>query len=52
MSYQQENLPSNVLKAVARELHSLIREDIHGIRVQYDDSNLTEITAIVEGPGK
>lgn len=50
MSYQQENLPSNVLKAVARELHSLIREDIHGIRVQYDDSNLTEITAIVEGP--
>ena len=52
MSYQQENLPSNVLKAVARELHSLIREDIHGIRVQYDDSNLTEITAIVEGPGE
>merc|ERR1712226_33324 len=47
---QQENLPPIVVKAVAKELSCLSKDDIDGIKGQFDDTNLTFITVFVDGP--
>ena len=52
MGTQQENLPPTVIKTVAKELSNLSKDSIDGIKVQFDDSNLTLITIFVDGPGK
>jgi len=45
-----ENLSPQVLRVVAKQLHSLQSEPPEGIKVFINDGDLTDIQATIEGP--
>lgn len=45
-----ENLSPQVIKVVIKELKSLINEPLEGIKVIFNDEDVTDIQAIIDGP--
>ena len=46
-----ENLTPNVIRMVTKELAELEKNPPEGIRVTLNDSDITDIHAIIDGPG-
>lgn len=47
-----ENLSPHVIKQVTKELNKLVTEPLEGIKVLINDEDVTNIEAVIEGPGK
>ncbi len=47
-----ENISPHVLKQVAKELQQLQKNPPEGIKIIVNDADLTDIQALIEGPGK
>lgn len=46
-----ENLAPNVIRKVSKELADLIKQPPEGIKIIPNDEDVSDIQAIVEGPG-
>lgn len=46
-----ENLSPHVIKQVTKELNKLVTEQLEGIKVLINDEDVTNIEAVIEGPG-
>jgi ubiquitin-conjugating enzyme E2 S len=46
-----ENLSPQVIRQVSKELSQLISTPLEGIRVIINDEDVSDIQAIIEGPG-
>lgn len=54
-SLQMSNLENHnpqVIRLVSKEVKNLATEQLEGIRIHLNESNLTDIQAVIEGPGK
>ena len=47
-----ENLSPQIIRGVAKELLELTRDPPEGIKVYYNDVDITDIQAAIEGPCK
>lgn len=47
-----ENHNPQVIRQVSKEVKKLSTEQLEGIKIQINESNLTDIQAVIEGPGK
>lgn len=47
-----ENHNPQVIRQVSKEVKNLATEQLEGIKIVLNESNLTDIQAIIEGPGK
>ncbi len=50
MVSNMENLNPQVMRYIARELHSLSASPMEGITVLVDEKDLTQVDAVIEGP--
>jgi len=51
MQASAENFAPNVLKRIAKELQDLQREPPEGVKVFPNDDDITDIQAVINGPG-
>lgn len=47
-----ENLAPHVIRRVAKELAELVNQPLEGIKVIPNEEDVSDIQAVVEGPGK
>lgn len=47
-----ENFSPQIIKQVAREIHSLASDPPEGIKIYTNDEDITDIQATIEGPSK
>lgn len=47
-----ENLSPQIIRRVAKEMAELITQTPEGIRVILNEADVTDIQAVIEGPGK
>lgn len=47
-----ENHNPQVIRQVSKEMKKLTTERIEGIKISVNESNLTDIQATIDGPGK
>lgn len=47
-----ENLSPQVIRALSKELAELVSQPPEGITLILNDEDLTDIQALIEGPGK
>lgn len=46
-----ENLSPQIIRQVVREMHEIHTNSPEGIKVQINESDVTDIQAVLEGPG-
>ena len=46
-----ENLSPQIIRQVAKEIIALKKDPPEGVKVLYEDEDITDIQAVVEGPG-
>ena len=46
-----ENFSPQIIRQVAKELCELTKEPPEGIKISYNDEDITDIKASIEGPG-
>lgn len=47
-----ENLSPQIIRRVAKEMAELVAQTPEGIRVILNEADVTDIQAVIEGPGK
>lgn len=47
-----ENLSPQIIRQVVREMHDIQTNPPEGIKVQLNEADVTDIQAVLEGPGK
>lgn len=47
-----ENLSPQTIRQVIREVHELVDSPLEGIKIQINDADVTDIQALIEGPGE
>lgn len=47
-----ENHNPQVIRKVSKEVKDLTQEKLEGIKISVNESNLTDIQAVIDGPGK
>lgn len=47
-----ENLSPQTIRQVMKEMHEIASNSPEGIKVQLNDADVTDIQAILQGPGK
>lgn len=47
-----ENLSPQIIRQVAKEMKELVTNPPEGVKVQLNEADITDIQAIIEGPGK
>lgn len=47
-----ENLSPQTIRQVMKEMHEIANNSPEGIKVQLNDADVTDIQAILQGPGK
>jgi len=48
----QENISPNVIRKVAGQLRKLSESPIDGVKIILNESDITDIQAVIEGPGE
>lgn len=46
-----ENLSPQIIRQVVKEMHEISTNPPEGIKVQINESDVTDIQAVIEGPG-
>lgn len=46
-----ENLSPQIIRQVVKEMHDIHTNSPEGIKVQINESDVTDIQAVLEGPG-
>lgn len=46
-----ENVSPQIIRLVQREMMEISKNTPEGIKVQYDESDFTDLQAVIEGPG-
>ena len=47
-----ENRNPQVIRQISKEVKHLVNETLEGIKIVLNESNLTDIQAVIDGPGK
>lgn len=47
-----ENHNPQVIRQISKEVKNLTTEQLEGIRISVNESNLTDIQATIDGPGR
>jgi ubiquitin-conjugating enzyme E2 S len=46
-----ENLSPQIIRRLIKEMNDLVNDPPEGINVKFDDEDITDIQAYIEGPG-